>query len=120
MGYVMATDTLGSGALTTLMALVFVLGLAWLLLRLLKKWQGGTHKLGAQQAQVIETLVVGPKEKLVVVQIQGKKILIGVSPAGINLIDKFSDIDAEIFPKETVKNRASAQLSPDPNENIVI
>jgi flagellar protein FliO/FliZ len=69
-------------------ALVLVLLLAWVLLALLKRFQVGRSSAGVGSAQVLGTVALGPRERVVTLRWQGRDYLLGVTPAAIQLIDQ--------------------------------
>lgn len=74
--------------LTTLAALAFVLALAWLSLRLLRRMQGRQGlPHGAGAPRVLHVLSLGPRERLVSVEYGGRRLLLGVTPSSIQLLD---------------------------------
>jgi flagellar biosynthetic protein FliO len=89
------------GVLTSLIALVFVLGLAWLMLRWLKRTPWGRQAAGDDSGpQVLRAVSLGPRERLVVVRHHDAELLLGVTAAGITLIerriiDKAADADTD-------------------------
>lgn len=74
-----------------LAALVFVLcvlfSLAWILRRLQQPGVGGREKY----LQVVDSINLGLKEKLVVVQVGKQKILLGVTPSTVSKIQQLPD-----------------------------
>lgn len=87
----------GSGLtslVTTALALAFVLALAWVLLRALKRLQQrgslrGHARSGPEDVpQVMQTVGIGPRERLMTVHWRGRDYLLGVTAAGIALIDR--------------------------------
>lgn len=72
---------------STALALAFVLLLAWLGLRALKRLQAGRHRAaGAGVPQVLHSVSLGPRERLVSIRYRDRDYLLGVTPAAINLI----------------------------------
>jgi flagellar protein FliO/FliZ len=71
-----------------MVALVLVLGLAWLCLAALKRFQLGRLPAGASAAQVIGSVALGPRERVVTLRWHGRDYLLGVTPAAIQLIDR--------------------------------
>ncbi len=70
------------------LALVLVLGLAWLCLAALKRLQLGRLPAGASAAQVIGSVALGPRERVVTLRWHGRDYLLGVTPAAIQVIDQ--------------------------------
>jgi flagellar biogenesis protein FliO len=72
----------------TALALAFVLALAWLALRGLKRLQqraGGNAEAGAPQ--VLHSQGLGPRERLVTVRWRGRDYLLGVTAGSVSAID---------------------------------
>lgn len=79
----MATQLAG-----TALALVFVLALAWLALRGLKRLQQRAGGAAAGDApQLLHSTGLGPRERLVTVRWRGRDYLLGVTPGGVSFID---------------------------------
>ncbi|MAR90583.1 MAG: flagellar biosynthetic protein FliO [Pseudomonadales bacterium] len=78
----------GSDVLTMLLGLTavlaLVLGLAWLS----RRFNIG-HASGGQSMVVRSALSLGPKEKLLLVEVQGEQLLLGVTPQSVNLILRY-------------------------------
>ena len=84
-----ALDTgLWSSLLVTMLALAFVLALAWLFLRLLKRATTLRAVDGRVPPQVVQAVPLGGRERLVVVRDGGHEYVLGVTAASVNLIDK--------------------------------
>ncbi|QOL27098.1 flagellar biosynthetic protein FliO [Thalassotalea sp. LPB0316] len=75
-------------SLSMLLSLLMVLGLIVVCALILKKFQHNQHNLSGMK--VISTLHLTTKEKLVVVEISGKQILLGVTA---NQITKLETLD---------------------------
>lgn len=78
-----------------LVGLIFVVGLifacAWVVRRI-----GGVTGLGNQHIKTIACLPMGSKEKLVIVEVGKKQLLLGVTPSKINCLTTLEDpIDLE-------------------------
>ncbi len=65
-----------------LASLVLVFGLMgallWLLRRMQNKLQAGAG--GQRQLRLLETLSVGPRQKIVLMEVDGQRLVVGVSP----------------------------------------
>lgn len=77
-----------SSILAIILSLAFVIGLAWGGLYLLRKFQDGSFgKLGGQMdgrdLRFIRALPIGPRERLVMVEIDGDEMLLGVTAHSI-------------------------------------
>lgn len=82
------TPSLSIQLLSTALALGFVLLLAWVGLRLLKRLQAGrASDASASQPQVLHSVPLGPRERLVSVRHRGREYLLGVTPGAISVID---------------------------------
>jgi flagellar protein FliO/FliZ len=86
-----------SGLFGTLIALAFVLGLAWVCLRLLRHWQDrGMGMRGDQpdrQLRFVRALPLGQRERLVLVEAEGELMLIGVSAGSVDLLRNWGRVD---------------------------
>lgn len=82
----------GSAAMEVLsgiLALAVVLGLAWVSLRLLKRFNVGLGSApGAPGLKFLRALPLGPRERLVVVAYEGEVLLLGVSAGQVTLLDR--------------------------------
>jgi flagellar biogenesis protein FliO len=74
------------GLLSTVVSLLFVLALAWLLLRWLRRNQIGTA--GGEGPRVMRAVGLGPRERLVVVQHRDVEYLLGVTAHTISVIER--------------------------------
>ena len=83
-------DTFASSIATTLVALAFVLGLAWVSLRVLKRLQQGRGveggAPGASVPRFVRALPVGARERLVIVHYRGHEWMLGVTAGGISVL----------------------------------
>ena len=78
------------GLLVTLVALAFVLALAWLFLRLLKRATSPRTADGQAPWQVVQAVPLGGRERLVVVRRGAHEYVLGVTASSVSLIDKQS------------------------------
>ena len=83
-----AAAGLWSSVLVTLVALAFVLALAWLFLRLLKRATTLRAVDGRVPPQVLQAVPLGGRERLVVVRDGEHEYVLGVTAASVSLIDK--------------------------------
>lgn len=86
-------STLGtalSGLVGTVVALAVVLGLAYVCLRLLRRWQDRGFVRDPNEPErrlrFVRALPLGQRERLVLVEAEGELMLIGVSAGAISLI----------------------------------
>jgi flagellar protein FliO/FliZ len=91
-----ATARIGSQAVNTpgvfggLLALLLVLGLIVALAWLLKRLPGSGFRANAGM-KLIASLILGPKERIVVVEVNGEQLLLGVSAGGISMLHHLSE-----------------------------
>ena len=82
--------------LVTLAALAFVLALAWIFLRLLKRgMQAHGASAGVAAPRVLQAVSLGGRERLVVVRHANVDYLLGVSEGGISVLDRSPAAAAE-------------------------
>lgn len=98
----MMDSTIGtaiSGLLGMIIALAIVLGLAWVSLRFLRKWQD--RGLGVRPGEperslrFVRALPVGQRERLMLVEAEGELMLIGVSAGSVTLLRNWGATDVE-------------------------
>lgn len=75
-----------AGLVSTGLSLLFVLALAWLVLRWLRRSQVGGSS--AEGPRVLRAVGLGPRERLVVVQHRDAEYLLGVTANSINVIER--------------------------------
>jgi len=87
-----------SGLFGTIIALAVVLGLAWLTLRGLRQWQdrglGRPSDLPDHPMRFIRALPIGQRERLMLVEVKGELLLIGVSQGSISLLRNWGETAA--------------------------
>lgn len=76
----------GTELLSMFFALVVVLLLAWLILRVIKRAQNG--KSSDDTLRFVRALPVGSRERVVLIEYHGKEYMLGVTPGGINILEK--------------------------------
>lgn len=86
------SDTGGmvTNLVSTVIALVVVLGLAWVSLRALKRLQDGRAGKAPHAPdvpQVLRSVGLGPRERLVTVRYRGREFLLGVTAGAISVVD---------------------------------
>ena len=74
--------------------LVIVLALLFLVVYGLKRFSAKRGHRGEKRISVIEAHHLSPKEKLVLVEVAGERVLIGVTPQQISRIKSFGGGDA--------------------------
>jgi flagellar protein FliO/FliZ len=70
-----------------LLALIFVVALAWFLLKGLKHFHA-THGASGNRMRLTLSLPLGTRERMVVVTYREHEYLVGITPGGMHLIDK--------------------------------
>ncbi|MEP6923860.1 MAG: flagellar biosynthetic protein FliO [Pyrinomonadaceae bacterium] len=90
----------------TLVALGAVCGLAYVIFRVvLPRLQNGQNSSG--MIRVVERIGVDPKRSLLVIEVAGKWLLIGVSEGGIQMVSELDEIDATAAESQILLNRAA-------------
>lgn len=79
---------LWSSLLVTVLALAFVLALAWLFLRLLKRATAARVVDGRTPPQIVQAVALGGRERLVIVRDGPTEYVLGVTATSVSLIDK--------------------------------
>ena len=80
------------------LALVFVLGLIYFLAWLVRRNQGIRNLVG-QPFKTLAMSPVGPKEKIALIEIGGKQILLGITASNINTLATFDEPVMEVKDK---------------------
>jgi flagellar biosynthetic protein FliO len=80
--------SLWGSVVATMLALVFVLGLAWLSLWAFKRLQSGRGTASNEGPRIVRSVSLGPRERLVVVQHHDAELLLGVTPGAISLLER--------------------------------
>ncbi|AFN77249.1 flagellar protein FliO [Stutzerimonas stutzeri DSM 10701] len=78
----MSSAGMGAQLSRLLLGLLLVIGLIFLLAWLLRRVQQ-LHPRGAQVIKIVSTQALGPRERLVLVQVGGEQILLGLSAGRI-------------------------------------
>ncbi|WP_312521092.1 flagellar biosynthetic protein FliO [Stutzerimonas nitrititolerans] len=78
----MSSAGMGAQLSKLLLGLLLVIGLIFLLAWLLRRVQQ-LHPRGAQLIKIVSTQALGPRERLVLVQVGGEQILLGLSAGRI-------------------------------------
>jgi|GEM_PF-1249540 len=79
-----------SDLLFTVLALAFVLVLAWLFLVALKRFTGGRAASRNTPLHIVQALPLGGRERLLVVRYGTQEYLLGVTTHSVHTIDKCS------------------------------
>lgn len=78
-----------SQGVATVLALLLVLGLAWLVLRTLRRLQPSLSGRAGAGPVVLHSTGLGPRERLVLVRHRGREYLLGVSTGSVAVIDRW-------------------------------
>lgn len=79
------------------LGLVLVVGLIFLIGYLMRR-VGPLAPQGGQQIKLISSLALGPRDRLVLVDVGGKQLLLGASPGRINTLHAFDEPVADVPP----------------------
>lgn len=91
-----AAQTSLIGQLTQLgLGLVLVVGLIFIMGYLMRR-VGPLSPQGAQHIRVVSSLPLGPRDRLILVDVGGKQMLLGASPGRIGTLHVFDEAVAEI------------------------
>ena len=81
--------TVLSSLLAVVFALAIVLGLAWIALKGLRRWQD-RFQAGADDGgppmRFLRAMPLGQNERLALVEVRGERLLVGVTTGGISLL----------------------------------
>ncbi len=83
-----ADEGIWSSLLVTALALAFVLALAWLFLRLLKRATTPRSAQGREPPHVVQAVSLGAKERVVILRDGAQEYVLGVTSTQVSLIDK--------------------------------
>jgi flagellar protein FliO/FliZ len=81
--------------LSMLLALFGLLGVFWLLSRGLSRMPGLQRLLPRSAGRVVTSVAVGPRERVVVVDLGGETLALGVAPGRVNLLTKLDPQTAQ-------------------------
>ena len=81
----------GPGLVRTLVSLIVVLGLLGGCLWLIRRggWQGGLRK-GPRPVQIETAVALGDRRQLVIVSVEGRRLLLGVTPMHVALVTELA------------------------------
>lgn len=85
----MSAWTVLSSLLSVVIALGLVLGLAYVVLRLLRRWQDrfqGQTEEGERPIRFLRAMPLGQGERVVLIEVRGEVMLVGVTSGGISLL----------------------------------
>lgn len=100
-----STQTMGKTLVVLLGVVGLIIGLAWL-----SKIFGVNNLIAHKDIKAIAQIPLGQREKAVLIDVYGKKILLGVSPGNVNTLHVFDSITPEsAATNHTYKTHASPQ-----------
>jgi flagellar protein FliO/FliZ len=94
-----APDASLLGLVLPLLVVMFALAALWWVMRR----QGGRGSASGP-ARIVQVMAVGPRERILIVDHDTQRIMLGVTPTAISLL-------AHLEPKDAVKNPANASAS---------
>tara|TARA_B100000900_G_C20061723_1_gene506227 strand:+ start:255 stop:533 length:279 start_codon:yes stop_codon:yes gene_type:complete len=80
----------------SLLSFLFVLGLLGLTLYLIKRYGSNLQNKSGKKVKLVESLNLSPKQRLILVEIEGENLLIGVSQNNMTLLGRFSRSDSKL------------------------
>ena len=80
----------------SLLSFLFVLGLLGLTLYLIKRYGSNLQNKSGKKVKLVESLNLSPKQRLILVEIEGENLLIGVSQNNMTLLGRFSKSDSKV------------------------
>ncbi len=85
-----------SGGITSLVvALILVAGAAAAAMWVLRHWKGSVGRREGP-LQLVHVIAVGPRERLALVKIGGRYLVVGITPASITRVAELSDIQDNV------------------------
>lgn len=89
-----------SALVVTVVSLAVVLGLAWIVILLLKKIQDrGLGNDGSpdedRPLRFLRALPLGPRERIALIEVEGERMLVGVAAGGVTLLARWPRRDGE-------------------------
>jgi flagellar protein FliO/FliZ len=81
--------TVLSSLFAVVVALAVVLGLAYFVLKGLRRWQDrfqGEQADGERPIRFLRAMPLGQGERVVLIEVRGETLLVGVTPGGISLL----------------------------------
>jgi len=101
----------------TILALSAVLVLAWFGIKFLSKLNH-LHPSASKRMQILQTVAVGSRERLVLVRYQQRDILLGVTAGGVSVIDN-SEANVDSNGEPRVNQNKNENENENENENTM-
>ncbi|NVJ60325.1 MAG: flagellar biosynthetic protein FliO [Gammaproteobacteria bacterium] len=95
--------SLGTSVISVVIALVFIILVIFACAWVLKKISGQSS-FSSGAIKIKSAHMLGAKERLVIVEVDGKHLLLGVTPNAINKIEQLSDNCIPVTDKKTLPN----------------
>lgn len=80
----------------SLLSFIFVLGLLGFTLYLIKRYGSNLQNKSGKKVKLVESLNLSPKQRLILIEIEGENLLIGISQNNMTLLGRFSKSDSKI------------------------
>ena len=106
-----------SDYLKVMFGLVFVIGLFLGSTYLFKRFGNGSM-VGRGQLSIVDGLHLGNRERLVLVEVKGKQILLAITPGGINKIDSIDVIHSDQTLSDSEKEALNSLCSSSPSQTV--
>lgn len=102
------TELLTQSLLSLLLVLAIIVGLLYA-----SKWFMQRRPRGGRRLRFIEAMAVGNKEKLILVEVDDRQLLLGVSANQVNLIKELDSVSDNKFAQQLADQVAQDQLKQD-------
>jgi flagellar biosynthetic protein FliO len=89
----------GGGLTSLFVALILVAGAAVAATWVLRHWKGSVARRQGP-LQLVHVIAVGPRERLALVKIGGRYLVVGITPASITRVAELSDIQDNVTEPE--------------------
>lgn len=90
-----------------LVVLTVIAGLAWIIKKLTRIQTGGMSA-----ARIVGAVSVGTRERVIVLEIANRWIVVGVAPGQVNAIANLDIVDNEVATPESAPSRAASGFLP--------
>ncbi len=97
-----SSGSLGFGALMleAAIALTLILGLFLIVARFLPRWLGRAHDVPAEPIEVLAARRLDGRRSVYLLRVEGRRVLVGSSEAGLRALDHWSGEDAGSLSQE--------------------
>lgn len=80
----------------SLLSFLFVLVLLGFTLYVIKRYGSNLQNKSGKKVKLVESLNLSPKQRLILIEIEGEDLLIGVSQNNMTLLGRFSKSDSKM------------------------